>query len=244
MPNRIVAFSCHSVGRGRVSQHCSVDGTTPCRGADLSHRRRNRIGRDTIQGMKCSVESIADITRWSSERNADRLEAPRQRKLFGIQVATTQCVPSLIGMRGMRKVVNELAESSSELFAVIESRWTDRRSDRFVLAYRDEESLRALIATPSIIAVGFTSREDAIKRIEACFSAATPWHEIQKATPGDGAGCDQHRSHSAAQRVTRRFSFAPRGTVRRVLQHAVAAAILVFYSRNIMGTLMRAFVGA
>jgi len=245
MPNRIPAFSWHSVGRGRVCPHCSVDGTTPCRGADLSHRRRNRIGRDTIQGMKCSVESIADITRWSSERNADRLEAPRQRGLFGIQVATTQCVSSLIGMRGMRKIMNELVDSSSEQFAVIESHWTDRRPDRFVLAYHDEESLRELIATPNIIAVGFTSREDAIKRIEACFSAATPWHPVQKAIRVDGAGCNQHGSHSAAQGLTRRFSFAgTRGTVRRVLQHAVAAAILVFYSRNSVGTFIRAFIGS
>jgi len=73
MPNRIPAFLGIPLERGRVYPHCSVDGTTPRRGADLSHRRRNRIGRDTIQGMKCSVESIADITRWSSERNADRL---------------------------------------------------------------------------------------------------------------------------------------------------------------------------
>ena len=151
---------------------------------------------------------------------------------------------SLIGIRGMRKVVNELVDSSSEQFAVIESRWTDRRSDRFVLAYHDEESLRELIATPSIIAVGFATREDAIKRIEACFSAATPWHPVQQAIPGDGARCNQHGSHSAARQVTSRFSFAPGGIVRRVLQHAVAAAILVFYSRNIVGTLIRAFIGA
>jgi hypothetical protein len=172
-----------------------------------------------------------------------RLEA-RQREPFGIQVATTQCVSSLIGIRGMGKVVNKLADSSSERFAVIESRWTDRRPDRFVLAYRDEESLRELIATPSIIAVGFTSREDAIKRIAAGFSAATPWHPVQKAIHGDGAGCDQQGSHSAAQRLTSGFSLAPRGIVCRVLHHAVAAAILVFYSRNIVGTFIRAFMGA
>jgi hypothetical protein len=145
----------------------------------------------------------------------------------------------------MRKVVNEPIDSSSKRFAVIESRWTDRRPDRFILEYRDEESLRELIATPSIIAVGFTSRVDAIKRIEACFSAATPWHDIQKAIPGDRTACDQRGFHSAAPRLTSGLSFAgTRGTVRRVLQHAVAVAILVFYSRNAGGALIRAFVGA
>src|SRR6202522_1372410 len=130
----------------------------------------------------------------------------------------------------MRKVVNEPIDSSSKRFAVIESRWTDRRPDRFILEYRDEESLRELIATPSIIAVGFTSRVDAIKRIEACFSAATPWHDIQKAIPGDMNACDQRGFHSAAPRLTSGLYFAgTRGTVFRVLQHAVAVVIHNFY---------------
>jgi hypothetical protein len=145
----------------------------------------------------------------------------------------------------MRKVVNEPIDSSNKRFAVIESRWTDRRPDRFILEYRDEESLRELIATPSIIAVGFTSRVDAIKRIEACFSAATPWHDVQKAIPEDRIVCDQRGFHSAAPRLTSGLSFAGnRGTVRRLLQHSVAVAILVFYSRNAVGALIRAFVGA
>ena len=144
----------------------------------------------------------------------------------------------------MRKAVYESADSSSEQFAVIESRWTDRRPDRFVLVYRDEESLRELIATPSIIALGFTSREDALKQIEISFKAATPWHQVRIAIPGDRAERDQHRYPSAARQLTSRSSFGPRGIVRRVLQHGVAGAILVFYSRNIVGMFIRAFMGA
>jgi hypothetical protein len=141
--------------------------------------------------------------------------------------------------------VNDFVDSSTEQFAVIESRWTGCRPDRFVLAYHDEESLREPIATPSIIAVGFTPREDAIKRIEACLSAATPWHPVQKAIPVDGAWRNQHASHSADHRLAIRLSFArTRVTVRRVLQNAVTASILVFYSRNTVGALIRAFVGA
>ena len=140
----------------------------------------------------------------------------------------------------MRTVVDELVDSSSEQFAIIESRSTDRRLDRFVLAYHDEESLRELIAAPSIIAVGFSSREEAIKSIETCLSAI-PSHHVQKGIPGD----DQQVFHSAAQRLTIAFSFAGScETVRRALQHAVAAAILVFYSRNAVGASIRAFVGA
>jgi hypothetical protein len=145
----------------------------------------------------------------------------------------------------VRKVVNELAESSSERFAVIESRWTDRRPDRFVLAYHDEESLRELIAAPSIVGVGFNSRGDAIKRIEACFSAATPWHDVQKAIPGDRAEHDQRGSHVSPQRLNGHIcSAGVRGIVRLVVSQTVAAAILAFYSNNAVGACIRSFIGA
>ena len=36
MPKRVVKISWHSIDNGRVGPHCGVDGTTPCRGADLS----------------------------------------------------------------------------------------------------------------------------------------------------------------------------------------------------------------
>ena len=156
----------------------------------------------------------------------------------------SECVSCFIGEREMRKVVNEPIDSSSKRFAVIESRWTDRRPDRFILEYRDEESLRELIATTSIIALGLTSREGAMKRIEACLSAATPWRQIQKVLPTDGTRCDQHGPCSSARRLTSEFFSASRWIVRRVLRHAVAAAVIVFYSGNTVSTLIRAFIGA
>jgi hypothetical protein len=140
--------------------------------------------------------------------------------------------------------VNELAESSSERFAVIESRWTDRRPDRFVLAYHDEESLRELIAAPSIVAVGFNSREDAI-RIGACFSGATSWQKLRKPIPGNRAEHDQRGSHVSPQRLTGHIcSAGVRGIVRLVVSQAVAAAILALYSKNVVGACIRAFIGA
>jgi hypothetical protein len=194
--------------------------------------------------MKGSVASIADTACWSLELEADHLEAPRQREMFGIQVATTQCVSSLRGKRETRNVVNEMVDTSSERFAVIESHWTDRRPDRFVLAYHNEGSLRELIATPCIIAVGFAFREDAIKRIETCVSVATPRKQVRKAIPVNETGGDQYGLHAPAQQSASWVPFAAtRGTVQRVLQHAVAAVVLIFYSRNSVSAFIRAFMG-
>jgi hypothetical protein len=46
-----------------------------------------------------------------------------------------------------------------------------------VIAYSDEESLRELIAGPSIIACGFASREEAQTNIEADFWTAAAWKQ-------------------------------------------------------------------
>jgi len=43
-------------------------------------------------------------------------------------------------------------------YAVIEA----RRNERFVIAYRNERSLREFIAAPCIVASGFASREAAL----------------------------------------------------------------------------------
>jgi hypothetical protein len=72
MPNPIVEFSWHSVGLEASVHIGCVDGTTPCRSADLPDRRRNGIGHVAIQGINCRVASIADSTRWSSERGKGR----------------------------------------------------------------------------------------------------------------------------------------------------------------------------
>ena len=69
-------------------------------------------------------------------------------------------------------VMKELINFSSVHYAVIEALRTETGPERFVIAYPNEQSLRDVIAAPSIIAFGFPSREEAIANTEACFSAA------------------------------------------------------------------------
>jgi hypothetical protein len=58
---------------------------------------------------------------------------------------------------------------------MIEARRIEGPSERFVIVYPDEESLRDLIAEPSIIACGFTSHEEAQANIDADFWTAAAW---------------------------------------------------------------------
>ena len=58
-------------------------------------------------------------------------------------------------------VVNESVDSSGVQYAVIAGLRTETGPERLVIAYANEKSLRDLIAARSIIAVGFSSREEA-----------------------------------------------------------------------------------
>ena len=59
-------------------------------------------------------------------------------------------------------VMKELIDFSSVQYAVIEALHTETGPERFVIAYPNELSLRDVIAAPSIIAFGFSSREEAV----------------------------------------------------------------------------------
>ena len=58
-------------------------------------------------------------------------------------------------------VVNEVVEYGNMQYAVIAGLHTETGIERLVIAYPNEESLRDLIAAPSILAAGFSSREEA-----------------------------------------------------------------------------------
>ena len=57
--------------------------------------------------------------------------------------------------------MNEMVDDSDVRYAVVAGLRTETGPERLVIAYPNEKSLRDLIAARSIIAVGFSSREDA-----------------------------------------------------------------------------------
>jgi len=64
--------------------------------------------------------------------------------------------------------------ATAKQYAVIEARWTEHPSERFVISYSDEESLRDLIAGPNILACGFASLRDAEAHVDASLISAAP----------------------------------------------------------------------
>src|SRR5579864_9224367 len=101
-----------------------------------------------------------------------------------------------------------LVDSPHAQYAVLEVRRTEGPSERLVIAYPDEESLRELIAGPSIIACDFTSREEAQTNIDADFWTVAAWKE----TPRDRAEKYQHGVLSAKPRLGRGFDLTQTGT--------------------------------
>jgi len=132
-----------------------------------------------------------------------------------------------------------LVDSPISQYAVIEARRTEGPSERFVIAYTDEESLRELIAGPNINACGFASREEAQANIDADFWTAGAWRTI----PREQAEKYQLGVISAKLRLGSGFNLTQtRRIVRSFVQAAVAGAILIFYSRNAVSAAIRSFV--
>jgi hypothetical protein len=136
--------------------------------------------------------------------------------------------------------VTGLVDSSSAQCALIEARRTEGRSERLVISYPDEESLRELVAGPSIIACRLASREEAQTNIDAEFCTAAAW----KKTSGDRAEKYQRGLFSAERRLGARFNLTQTARiVRGVPPAAVAGVILIFHSRNAVSTVIRSFIG-
>ncbi len=122
-----------------------------------------------------------------------------------------------------------LVNSPIAKYAVIENRHAEGPSERFVIAYSDEESLRDLIAGPSIVGSGFASREEAQAKIDGNFWTVAAWKPTSRGSAVEGAEKSQSRVISAKRRSGAGFNLAPtRRPVRCFLQAAVAVCVLVF----------------
>jgi len=138
--------------------------------------------------------------------------------------------------------MSELIDSSNLRYAIIEAHWSEGSPERFAIAYCNEESLRDVIAAPSIIAFGFASREEALAGLAGCLPAATGSKQMSRASAVDRAKEYIRRVHSARRRVGNWLSDAETWkTARRTLQHATAAAILISCSSNIVSATIRGF---
>src|SRR5260370_7301094 len=82
-------------------------------------------------------------------------------------------------------VVNEVVDSSDVRYAVIAGLRTETGPERLVIAYPNEKLLRDLIAGPSIIAGGFSSREEAVAGSRASVPTAISYPRMLAAVAGE-----------------------------------------------------------
>ena len=99
--------------------------------------------------------------------------------------------------------MTELVDSSIAQYAVIEARRTEGPSEPFVIAYPDEESLRDLIAGPSIIACGFATRKEAQAKVDAGFWTAAAWERTCRGLTVVGAEEYPRGAFSVMRRIRR-----------------------------------------
>jgi hypothetical protein len=155
-------------------------------------------------------------------------------------VGFTSCIgPAKVRLEG--DVVSSLVHSSMWQYAVI-SVCTELRCERLVIAYPDEKSLRDLVAAPSILGLGYRSREEAQANIDRCTTTAYPsWRKVTATLVTTTRTLKKFVANHQLPRGWSKLA----GTwsiIRDLLQHSFAVAIVVFYSKNVLSAAVRALI--
>ena len=138
--------------------------------------------------------------------------------------------------------MDELVVSSTWQYAVISVRSEPDR-ERFVIEYPDEETLRDLIAAPSIVALGYTSRADALKNIDRCVTTTSSLKRLLETAVLHTNMTFLTECRVALRRLAGGFRLSEASKVMRNLLHnGLAAALIFFYSRNVLSSTVRAFI--
>lgn len=137
-----------------------------------------------------------------------------------------------------------LVDISTWRYAVISVRSGPGR-ERWVIAYPDEETLRDLIAAPSIVALGYNSRADALKNknIDRCITTAASLRRWLKISVLQTNLTLLAQYRVALQRLADAFGISGTSKIMRNLVHnSLAVALIFFYSRNVLSSTIRAFI--
>jgi hypothetical protein len=140
--------------------------------------------------------------------------------------------------------VKKVVDSADVRYAIIAGLRTETGPERLVIAYPNEESLRDLIAAPSIVALGFSSREEAASN-RASASTAAACEQMAKAvasrgteTRQQGFGWAEERGESgSALRRLARFLVSSYCDV-------ITSVTVIFSSRNPVSAVIRMAMGS
>ena len=138
--------------------------------------------------------------------------------------------------------MDELVETSTWRYAVI-SVQSEPARERLVIAYPDEDTLRDLIAAPSIVALGYTSRAGALKNIDRCVTTKASLKRLLKTALLYPNMAFLTECRAALRRLAGGFGLSGTSKIMRNLLHnGLAGALIVFYSRNVLSSTARALI--
>lgn len=138
--------------------------------------------------------------------------------------------------------MDNLVDNSTWRYAIICVRSKPDR-ERLVIAYPDEETLRDLIAGPSIVTLGYSSRADALKNINRCVTTAASLKRLLKTVVLHPNKTFLTKCRVAWRRLAGGFGLSGSSNIMRNLLHnGLAALLVVFYSRNVLSSTVRAFI--
>jgi len=130
-----------------------------------------------------------------------------------------------------------LVQYSTVRYAIIQASSNNDDPESLVIAYPDENCLRDLIAAPSIVGLGFASREEARAKVVG-------------RTPDLGASKAKHRPIPMSYEPQQNGEPASEcGFVKnhrnifQILQCALVTITVLFYSKNLFSVMLRAALG-
>jgi hypothetical protein len=138
--------------------------------------------------------------------------------------------------------VEELVDTSTCRYAIVNVRSEPDR-ERLVIAYPDEGTLRFLIAAPSIVALGYASRADALRNIDRRVTTKASLRRLLKTALCHSNMTFLTECRAALRRFAGGFELSRTSQLMRNLLHnGLAAALVFFYSRNVLSSTVRAFI--
>jgi hypothetical protein len=133
------------------------------------------------------------------------------------------------------------AHPSTQHYAVI-SVGTRPHCERLVIQYSDEESLRDLIAAPSIVALGYGSREQAVARMNGCTPSSPTWRQQLRTALVDVFARFIEFRASRLQAVRRIDAVRTGKIVSALCRHSLAVTVVFLYSKNVLSAAVRAMI--
>ena len=141
--------------------------------------------------------------------------------------------------------MNKVVDSTGVKYAVIAGLRTETGPERLVIAYPNQESLRDLIAAPSIIAIGFSSREEAVAGGRVPVPTGTSHQQMPKFTLGAGTERYQQRLNWGGHRGE---IGSPLRRLARFLLTTYSdvgtTVTAIFFSRNVASAVIRMALGS